>query len=112
MSVSPLELAAEFTTLGKLLTLAARDDLPTLFSIDCTPLYSRQERNRLHVKALMNYPDGDSSEEAEINGIRAWAQAIGGVVLLGDPKPVVDGSQTIRSLSAIYRDPSGSIFEV
>ena len=112
MSLSPLDLATEFIALADLLSLAASKDLPTLFSVDCVTAYAHDQRNPVHVKALMDYPAGDNSEEAEIDGIRAWAQAMGGVVLLGDAKPVVDGSQTIRQLSAIYRAPSGSIFEV
>ena len=98
---------AQFTAMTNLLAeLVVTPDLPEVYSVRLT----HDDDGAPHLLVLLEYPQ-ERTELAEIDTVRAWASTLNGVLLLGDPKPNVDGSMTMRQLSALKRLPTGGLFE-
>lgn len=110
MSKSLAVTLAQFAAVTNLLAeLVTSPDLPEIFSTQVMQDLG-SDNNAVSVLALLAYPS-ERTELAEIDAVRAWASALNGVLLLGDPMPNVDGSMTMRRLSAIRRLPTGGLFE-
>jgi hypothetical protein len=80
--------------------------LPAVYSIAVKP--HRGEPGVIDGAAMLGF---GGTERDRIDAIRTWADAIGGVVLLGDEiDPGTDYAS--RRLSAVVPLPSGGLFEV
>jgi hypothetical protein len=84
------------------------ETLPTLHALEVGQgyhegQYAWQVRAQLHTAG---------TELDQIDAIRAWAQALGGVVLLDGGYYSRSTSQSFRTLSALYRLDDDVLFEV